>query len=240
MFKITHLSEVTSTNDIIKDMAKAGAPAFSVVIADSQTAGRGRMGRSFMSPSGTGLYMSVLLRPDFSPDKALLITTAAAVSTAKAIEKHTGKTAFIKWVNDIFVDGKKVCGILTEGSVANGCLEYAVLGIGINLMKPHGGFVGLENIAGAIFENENYDKDALVNDILENFADYYLDLENSPHYSEYVARDMLCGKEVDVIRAGELLYSAKVVRIDKDFSLTVEHDGKKENLATGEVSVKIN
>ena len=107
MFKITHFTEVTSTNDIIKDMAKAGAPAFSVVIADSQTAGRGRMGRSFMSPSGTGLYMSVLLRPDFSPDKALLITTAAAVSTAKAIEKHTGKTAFIKWVNDIYYNNKK-------------------------------------------------------------------------------------------------------------------------------------
>ncbi len=240
MFEIKHFSEVTSTNDIIKDMAKAGAPEFSVVIADSQTQGRGRMGRSFMSPSGTGLYMSILLRPHFTADKALLITTAAAAATARTIEKHTGKHTYIKWVNDIFMGEKKVCGILTEGSIVGDRLEYAVLGIGINLLPPRGGFSELEGIAGAIFENDGYDKDALVRDILENFENYYRGLESSPHYSDYVKRDMLSGKTVDVLRAGEVLYSAKVVGIEKDFSLSVDRDGKKENLATGEVSVKVN
>ena len=106
MFKIQHFDTVTSTNDIIKDLAINGAPEGTVVIADAQTAGRGRMGRRFMSPSGTGLYMSVLLRPKLGATAALLITTAAAVAVATAIEKHTKKDTYIKWVNDIYLNEK--------------------------------------------------------------------------------------------------------------------------------------
>ncbi len=239
MFKIKRFSTVTSTNDIIKDLAKNGAPEGTVAIANAQTAGRGRMGRSFMSPEGTGLYMSVLLRPKLSASSALLITTAAAAAVALAIEKHTGKDAYIKWVNDIFQNGKKVCGILTEGVFGNnGTLDFAVLGIGVNLMPPKDGFGDLDSIAGAVFENGGYDKDAFVQDILENFEKYYRGIENTPHYSDYVKRDILSGKNVDVICAGEVLYSAKVIGINKDFSIAVEHDGICENISTGEVSVR--
>lgn len=236
MFEIKRFAEVTSTNDIIKAMAKDGAPEWTVAVADRQTAGRGRMGRSFMSPSGTGIYMSVLLRPELCADMSLLITTAAAAAVAKAIEKHTGKAAKIKWVNDIFVDGKKVCGILTEGQISQeGTLAYAVLGIGVNLEPPKGGFGELESIAGAMFECSGYDKERIIFDILENFAEYYKNLEAKPHYNDYVSRDMLNGKRVNVLRAGEMVYESKVCGIDENFALVTEHG----TLQSGEVSVKV-
>lgn len=239
MFKIQHFDTVTSTNDIIKDLAKNGAPEGTVVIADAQTAGRGRMGRSFMSPSGTGLYMSMLLCPKLGATAALLITTAAAVAVATAIEKHTKKDTYIKWVNDIFVGGKKVCGILTEGTFAqDGRLDFAILGIGVNLQVPKESFGELADIAGAIFDDDSYSNEEFVKDILCEFEKLYRNLESAPHYGEYVKRDMLCGKCVNVIRAGEVLYSAKVLGINKDFSLLVEHGGIRESLSTGEVSVK--
>lgn len=240
MFEIKRFEEVTSTNDIIKNMARDGAPEWTVAVASSQSAGRGRMGRSFMSPTGTGLYMSVLLRPTFSADKSLYITTAAAAAVAKTIEKHTDKAAEIKWVNDIFVDGKKVCGILTEGQIGEGGrLKYAVLGIGVNLEAPRGGFGDLESIAGALFENGGYDRERITLDILKSFAEYYKNLEAKPHYSDYVARDMLSGNTVNVLRAGEVVCEAKVHGIDESFALVIEKDGKKEPLQSGEVSVKI-
>ena len=239
MFDIKRFSTVTSTNDVIKDLAKNGAPEGTVAIADAQTAGRGRMGRSFMSPVGTGLYMSILLRPKLSAQSALLITTAAAAAVALAVEKHTGRDAYIKWVNDIFQNGKKVCGILTEGVFKNdGSLDFAVLGIGVNLLPPKDSFGELESIAGAIFESDGYDKDAFVQDILATFEEYYRELENAPHYDDYIKRDMLSGKAVDVIRAGEVLYSGVVLKINRDFSIAVKHDGICESISTGEVSVK--
>lgn len=239
MFKIKRFSKVTSTNDIAKDLAKSGEAEGTVIIADAQECGRGRMGRAFFSPEGTGLYMSILLRPKFKAENATLITTAAAAAIAKAIEKHTGEDVKIKWVNDIFKNGKKVCGILTEGSVTQeGLFEYAILGIGINLTYPKGGFGTLEGIAGAVFENRPFDREGFISDILDGFWQYYRSLEHKPHFDDYVKRDMLCGREVDVIRAGEVIYSAKAVDIDKDFRLVVEHDGVLETLFCGEASVK--
>ncbi|MBQ4151292.1 MAG: biotin--[Clostridia bacterium] len=240
-FKITRFGEVTSTNDIAKNLAEDGAPEGTVIIADKQTKGRGRMGRSFLSPEGTGLYMSIILRPEFEAECALLITTAAAVAVAKAIEKHSGKNTALKWVNDVYIGTKKVSGILTEGKLLqNGRFEYAVLGIGVNLRSPKSGFGTLESIAGAVFDNIDFDREKFECDLLENFFEYYKNLSQKPHFDDYIARDMLRGKEVSVMRAGEILYSASVCGIDRDFSLLIERNGKKENLASGEVSVKCN
>lgn len=228
---------VTSTNDIVKEKAKAGAPAGTVVLASTQTAGRGRMGRRFASPMGSGLYMSVLLRPSGSAADALTITTRAAVAVAKVIEKHTHRPAAIKWVNDVYQNGKKVCGILTEGQIGEGGgMEYAVLGIGINLRAPDGGFPAeLRDIAGAIFgADEAFDRDAIVYAILDEFFDGCADC-----YGEYTKRSMLTGKTVTVFRGGEPLYSAEVLGIDRDFSLRLcLQDGSKIALQSGEVSVK--
>ena len=144
--------EVTSTNTLLKQRSQSGAPHGLVIAAESQTSGRGRMGREFFSPDQTGVYFSILLRPTLSPSDALLITTCAAVACARALEKISGKTAQIKWVNDIYIDERKVCGILTEASFVQGKIDFAVLGIGINLYTPDNGFpADIKDKAGSLF-----------------------------------------------------------------------------------------
>ena len=142
-----------STNKTAKELAENGAKEGTVIVAKKQTGGRGRLGRSFYSPEGTGLYFSIILRPDFSPKENLLITPAAAVAVSTVIEALTDTKAQIKWVNDIFINGKKVCGILSEAKLnAKGTTEYVILGIGVNLTTPKGGFPkDIELVAGALF-----------------------------------------------------------------------------------------
>ena len=123
---ITIKDTVTSTNTLLRISAENGAPSKTVLIANEQTEGRGRHGKSFYSPADTGIYMSVLLRPDFKADKAFFITAGAAVSVVRAIEKVCGIKAGIKWINDIMLNGKKICGILTEAvtDFESGSLQY--------------------------------------------------------------------------------------------------------------------
>lgn len=240
-YLVEKYGEVTSTNDIAAKKAKSGAPEGTVVLAEQQNCGRGRMGRTFMSPGG-GVYMSVVLRPSLSAEQSLLITTAAAVAVAETVEKFTGKVADIKWVNDVYLDGKKVCGILTEGAFAHdGSLAYAILGIGVNVIAPSGGFdKEIENIAGSLFENgAECDKEAIARDILDNFARYYEHLERKPHFDGYVRRSMLHGKTVTVLRGGEEVCTADVKGITADFALRILTERGEETLTSGEVSVKL-
>ncbi len=237
-FFIETYGTVTSTNDIVKEKANNGAPERTVVIADAQTAGRGRMGRKFDSPDGSGLYMSILLRPEGAAADALSITTRAAVAVAKAIEKHTGRSADIKWVNDIYQDGKKVCGILAEGvtDTTDGGIDYVVLGIGVNLKEPQGGFPEtLRGIAGAIFrDGETFERDKIAEDILNGYFYGCGDV-----FEEYTKRDLLAGKTVAVLQNGEYLYTAKALGIDRKFGLMLRlADGTKTVLRSGEVSVR--
>ena len=116
VINVVVFDEVDSTNTVAKSIAEQGANEWTVVISSRQTGGRGRLGRSFFSPDGTGLYMSIILRPSFGVDAALNITASAAVAVTRAIEKLTDKVPLIKWVNDVFVDGKKVCRIRTHAA----------------------------------------------------------------------------------------------------------------------------
>ena len=145
---------VDSTNTVCLKRASGGDRRTYAAVAGGQTRGRGRRGRSFFSPDGTGLYMSILLRPSgLSADEAVKFTTIAAVAVSEAIEAVAGKTASIKWVNDIYVSGRKACGILTEASFnpEDGTLDYAVVGIGINVYEPQGGFPEeIKDRAGAL------------------------------------------------------------------------------------------
>lgn len=137
------MPETESTNTLLREKANNGFPEGTVVLANTQTKGRGRRGRSFYSPADTGLYLSVLLRPDgMIPDQAVKITTMAAVAVCEAVEKISGKETWIKWVNDIYQEGRKISGILTEASISmeNGSVEYVILGIGVNVYPPKGGF----------------------------------------------------------------------------------------------------
>lgn len=229
-FVIERYDTVTSTNDLLKEKACAGAPAGTVVVAERQTAGRGRMGRSFLSEEG-GLYMSVLLRPKGAAADALQITAHVAVAVSLAVEKHTEKSCAIKWVNDIYQDGKKVCGILAEGRASAGGMDFVVLGIGVNLKEPDGGFPeGLRDIAGALATE--VDKEAFLCDILANLA-------TEPVYAEYAKRDMLFGKTVTVYRGGEAVCHAVANGITADFGLRIVTERGEEVLRTGEVTVRI-
>lgn len=134
-----YFKKLSSTNDKAKELASSGASHGTTVVADEQTAGRGRNGRSFFSPSGTGLYMSIIVRPNLPVSHSAAVTVAAAVASHKAILRRTGICAEIKWVNDLLINKKKVCGILAEGcglrTEASGTpyFDCIVIGIGINI-----------------------------------------------------------------------------------------------------------
>ena len=239
---VTALENTDSTNTCVRRLAEDGAPEGTVVVAAAQTAGRGRSGKSFLSPAGTGLYMSVLLRPQLAMGDALLITTAAAVAVAHAVERVAAVTAQIKWVNDVYVDGKKVCGILTEGALdlENGGLRYAILGIGINICPPAGGFPPeLAPIAGALTETGGEALRApLAAAVLDEFFALYPHLTEKPFYDDYVSRSLLTGRQIEVLRGGMHL-PATALGIDRDLHLRVRYaDGSEENLAAGEVSTR--
>ena len=239
---VTALENTDSTNTCVRRLAEDGAPEGTVVVAAAQTAGRGRSGKSFLSPAGTGLYMSVLLRPQLAMGDALLITTAAAVAVAHAVERVAAVTAQIKWVNDVYVDGKKVCGILTEGALdlENGGLRYAILGIGINICPPAGGFPPeLAPIAGALTETGGEAlRASLAAAVLDEFFALYPHLTEKPFYDDYVSRSLLTGRQIEVLRGGMHL-PATALGIDRDLHLRVRYaDGSEENLAAGEVSTR--
>lgn len=235
--------EVVSTNNVLKERASKGAGEGLVIIANSQTGGKGRLGRTFFSPLDSGVYISILLRPsDMEPQKALRITTMAAVAASDAVEEVSGKTAPIKWVNDIFVDGLKVAGILTEASVSmeNGSLEYAVLGIGFNVYEPEGGFPDeLKMIAGAIFDRHEPDaKNRLTAAFLNNFVKIMNDKDQSLYAKRYKEKSMVIGRKVNVITPVSSR-KAKVLDITDDCALKVEYEDKTTDIiSTGEVSIR--
>ncbi len=232
-----------STNTISKNRASQGENEGFFVVASEQTAGRGRLGRSFYSPDDTGLYMSLLLKPDIKPEDAVLITTAAAVSVCEALEITGVRNPQIKWVNDVFVNGKKVCGILTEASFNSrkGSLDYVVLGVGINVYEPEGGFPeDIKDIAGAVFveKNENL-RNRIAAEFLNYFMRYYKKFEDKSHCSEYARRCFVIGENINVIKNGEAT-PAKALGIDENCGLLVEYkDGEKAVLNSGEISIRV-
>lgn len=244
VFDVRVLPETGSTNDDIKRAAEAGAGEFTVIAAERQHSGKGRMGRSFYSPQNTGIYFSILLRPQMPVEDALYITTAAAAATAQAIEAVCGKQAGIKWVNDIFIDGKKVCGILTEASIdmESGSLAYAVLGIGVNVAPPEGDFPAeLTSIAGSVCRSGEYRpgmRSRLLAAILDGFYEYYTAFPARNFLDAYRSRSILTGRQVTVHR-GDLQYPAQVTGIDDCCRLCILRDGRPELLSSGEVSVRL-
>ena len=226
---IEYVPETGSTNADL--LAIPSAPEGTVLIAGAQSAGRGRNSRAFASPEG-GLYMSVMLRPQ-SVAEALGITPLAAVAVARAIEEQFGLISGIKWVNDILIDGKKVCGILAE--TVQGERLNVVLGIGVNVTQPEGGFPeGLRDIAGALFENPpEHAREKLAAAILNGLFEHNFDT----HY-EYVRRSVVLGRTVLVNRAGDI-YQARATAIDEQYRLVVERGEERTYLDSGEVSIKL-
>ena len=237
-FTLEVLPCCSSTNQVLKSKADE-VPEWHVLLAASQSEGHGRRGRSFYSPEKTGLYLSVLLRPHLCAADAGLLTAAAAVAACRAIDGLSGKHSAIKWVNDIFLDGKKVCGILTEASLdmESGTVEQAILGVGINLTCPENGFPPeLEGIAGAVFSAPvPHMRSRMAAAFLRQFFPLCAALSRGTFVREYQERSLLVGRNV-YLPGPDGGVCATVVRVDGRCRLVVRYpDGRQEALSSGEV-----
>ncbi len=230
-----------STNSALKRDA-ATLPADTVLIALTQTGGRGRLGRSFYSPPGHGLYMSLLLRPKLAGDDLTLLTPAAAVAVCRALEGLFGVKTHIKWVNDVYVREKKVCGILTEAVFTpQGGLSHVVLGLGVNLTPPPGGFPEeIAGIAGAVLtEARPGALPALAASVLSEFYRLYQALPDCDLQAEYAPRLLYVGRDVLVLRGGESR-RALVLGADSRCRLLVRYEnGASDALSGGEISLRL-
>ena len=241
---LTVLPTAPSTNALVREKANQGRPEGCIIIACEQTDGRGRYGRQFFSPVDSGVYLSLLLRPTaYSPQQATCLTAAAAAAMCQAIEAVTGQQPGIKWVNDIFLHGKKVCGILTEAAVGleTGALNYMVLGAGVNLYPPAEGFPEeIQSIAGSVLERSCPEaKNRLVGEFLNRFWDFYSHPECRAYLEDYRARSLAVGRNVTVLSAGKAV-SAYAYGIDDDFRLLVRYEnGDTEALSYGEIRIQL-
>ena len=235
---------VTSSNTLLRELAVKGAPEGTVIVAEEQTAGKGRMGRAFHSPAGHGVYFSLLLRPGPKTNEAALITAAAAVATARAIEEVFGVRVGIKWVNDLYLDEKKVCGILTNATfdMENSLMESAVLGIGVNVTTPEHGYPeGIEAVAAAITDRligKNGERCRLIAATLDSFWGFYNELSARRFLDEYRARSILLGRDIYVL-SQEGKQPARALEIDDECRLVVRFDnGEVAAIGSGEVSIR--
>ena len=232
------LDSVDSTNLYAKDLARQGEAEGAVVIAGSQNAGRGRRGRSFYSPQGDGLYMSVLLRPTLPACASLTLTTKAAVAVYEALRAR-GFPCEVKWVNDLLLRGKKVCGILTEGQTnPRGQLAWAVVGIGVNLREPTAGSRELAD-TGRCTPGKPCPRAAreLAMDILARFHGLYQGAERC-HLAAYRAACPVAGRRILVLGRGGPR-EALALGIGEDFGLWVRWPGGGEEvLSSGEISTR--
>ena len=230
--------EIDSTNNEAKRRIAAGEGGVSLIVAEGQTAGRGRQGKSFYSPEGSGIYMTLAMPTDLPFADAAWVTTAAAVAVFSAIRDTCGIETEIKWVNDLYKDGKKVCGILTEAisDLETGRIHHLVIGIGLNWrtdafpeelagiatsLSPTG--VSRNRMIGAIVD--------AVFDVFRQSDGAYLDL--------YRRHSMVLGKDITYIQNG-VTYAARALDIDEHGGLLVEHtDGSRATLSSGEISLRL-
>lgn len=231
---------IDSTNTRAKALAAQGAVHGTLVCARSQTGGRGRFGRKFHSPDANGIYMSLILRPDLPAEKAVMLTSMTAVAAARAIERLADVQVQIKWVNDLYIAGKKVCGILCESGVdfERGRLEYAVVGIGVNTARAE--FPDeIRDIATSVGNvcGKDISKNRLIAEICNCMEEMYDQLEDGSFMEESRRRSNVIGRNVVVLRGDERI-PAKAIDIDDEGSLVVETSEGVVHVHSGEVSVR--
>lgn len=236
--KVLTVNETISTNSDAKYLAEQGETA--VVIAKRQTGGRGRMNRKFYSPDG-GVYFSVIIRPSLSISDGVMITTFCAVAIRRAVLKLSGIDLKIKWVNDLFLNDKKTCGILTEASCdfESGRLKYAVVGVGINVDTVD--FPSeIADVATSIYKESKIkiDKNELIAEIINQLLNAEKEINCGSYIEEYKNNCFILGKTVTVY-SGNDVYDALAVNVNKNGSLTVEKNGETIVVSSGEVSVKL-
>ncbi len=229
---------VPSTNDVALNLLKEGCPTLTAVVANSQSAGRGRVGRKFFSPAGTGIYMSVAVRGIESYSDLLVLTPAAAVAVMRAIGEVLHIQTSIKWVNDLYYEGKKVCGILTQSAInPDGSICGAVVGIGINVTgeMPQ----ELQEIARSLKETvTERERDRLIGAVIAALAQVLPQLHTRAFMSDYRAFSCVLGRQVS-FESGGVEYTGVAESIDDDGALQVKIASGSIKLNSGEVSVRL-
>lgn len=243
--EIICLNNVDSTNNYLKKLAAEGAPEGIVVIADCQVSGRGRIGRSFWSPPGKGVYLSVLLRPKFEPSQLIGITSMTAIAICEAIEAASGIEAGIKWVNDIIAGEKKICGILTEMSIESesGQVQYMVVGMGVNVHHSREDFP--DEVLGkatslAMLGADGVSRPRLAAEMINSMNNIFDTLPNPGEklWEKYRQRSVTIGRQVKIIK-GDTERDAFAEDIKAGGELIVRYpDGTRSTLTHGEVSVR--
>lgn len=242
--RIIHLQKTASTNDYAKQLAAHGEAEGTVVAAEGQEAGRGRMGREWYSPEGRGIYFTLILRPDIELASAALLTQISAAAVGLALE-NLGLIPLVKWPNDIFLGNRKVCGILTEVSGEINCLNDMVIGIGLNVNNETGDFSD-EALARAsslkLESGRTFRRSTLLAGILNHFEPLYygfLKKGSAEESLDYCRRHSLTdGRRITVVNSAGRT-SAKVTGLNDKGQLMVAYsDGRRENLTGGEVSLE--
>lgn len=240
--EIFYFPVVDSTNTRAKELAGEGALHGTLVLAERQEAGRGRSGRSWESPEGVGIFMTLLLRPEIQSDHASMLTLVAALAVSAAITKKTKNTAEIKWPNDIVINGKKICGILTEMSVVSGQVSYIAVGIGINVHNAEFPEKIADRATSLYLETGiHFSRAELIEEILEQFEHYYATFLRTEDLSglvdEYNARLVNRDRQVKVLDERKP-FVGKALGITPRGELMVENDGNMTLVSAGEVSVR--
>lgn len=240
--EIYYYDVTDSTNIRAKELAEEGHPSGTLVVADRQEAGRGRRGRSWDSPSGTGIFMTLLLKPEMNPNHASMLTIVAAMAVARAISKCANTEALIKWPNDIVIGGKKICGILTEMSAQFDFINHIVIGIGINVHNEHFPEEIAETAGSILLQTGKRIRRAeLIEQILEQFEHYYAIFMETEDLSglvkEYNSILVNMNKSVRVLDPKEP-FEGKAMGITKKGELIVDTWESRKMVSSGEVSVR--
>ena len=242
--RFLHMDTVDSTNDCLKRLGRQNGQHGTVLLADRQANGHGRLGRSFQSPDGLGVYISVLLRPHCPPEKLMHLTCAAAVVMCQAVETVTGISLGVKWINDLVYGGRKLAGIMTElGFDSQGLVDYAVVGVGLNCNHRLEDFdPELREKAGSIAMicGKPVDRARMAAAMAQAFSRMDADLftQKDAVMERYREKCVTVGQEISLIR-GDEIRCGKALSVDADGALSVEFpDGHRESVNSGEVSVR--
>lgn len=247
---------VDSTNKLVRERALKGEAEGLVVVADDQTSGRGRGNHSFFSSGGSGVYMSMLLRPILPPSQCTLITLAAAVAAAEALNSvlvafsenddvKDKRAVGIKWINDLFIGRKKTGGILAQSASCGGKTDYVVLGIGINVYDPPDGFPDeIKDIADSLFGDRRFRfgaRNRVIAGVIKNFMSCYKDIAERTFIDEYRRLCIVIGQYVRVLPYFGEEFGARVSDVTSDGEILIQRDGDTKTgvFRDGEISIKI-
>jgi len=236
--KIVYFAETDSTNRRARLLAQEGAPHGTLVLADSQSAGRGRRGRNWISPAGEGIFMSLLLRPNVHPSQVAKLSLLTALSAANAIMRETGLDARIKWPNDIVVSGRKVCGMLLEMTADENTVYDVVAGVGINVHQKEFDSEIMHTASSLeLLTGKTLSCAALIRSFLEEF-EHAMELPDDEMMAQYVARSATLGQRVQVISlAGTFTGEAKAVT-ESGSLLVCDEEGMLREVLAADVSVR--